>query len=223
MVQGQPRIGDKFKIVLVNKPVNMYINYLEIDNLWTTFDSSASDTIYAFWPLLPQSNWLSFKVDGYSYNPTTVYTTYKNLQTEYEVVEGIQIRANDEESVDPDNLFPPMLQWGDPNFSLAIEGDTVTISVVYSIHDEAGDRLQWVFWDTGTELPVLLEHTRHWNTSDGSSSGTFYHDDTLKTGLVKIDKWNEDGVYSGIVYSQLEPYSISSGMHPKFMFWVRRN
>ncbi len=223
IVRDQPRVGDKFKIVLVNKPADMFINYLEINNLWTTIDSSAGDTIYAFWPLLPESNILSFKVDGYSYNPSTVYTTYQNMSFDYEVIEGIQIRPNNEETIDPENLYPPMLRGGDPTFSLSVNGDTVIISVVYTIHDEAGERLYWKFLDRGNELPELIEHTRHWNISDGSVTGTFYYDDTLKTGLIKIDKWNDVGIFSGIVYSQIEPYSIRSGMHPKITFWVRRN
>lgn len=223
IVRDQPRVGDKFKIALINKPADMFINYLEINNLWTTIDSSAGDTIYAFWPLLPQSNFLSFKVDGYSYNPSTVYTTYQNMSFDYEVIEGIQIRPNNEETIDPENLYPPMLRGGDPTFSLSVNGDTVIISVVYTIHDEAGERLYWKFLDRGNELPELIEHTRHWNISDGSVTGTFYYDDTLKTGLIKIDKWNDVGIFSGIVYSQIEPYSIRSGMHPKITFWVRRN
>ena len=40
------------------------------------------------------------------------------------------------------------------------------------------------------------------------------------TGLIKIEDWNNNGIYSGKVYAELEPFESTTYFPPRTVFWV---
>lgn len=82
-------------------------------------------------------------------------------------------------------------------WSCSISSDTIRLEVSYYLPDELHTSLSLISRGTN-ELPEFLSFVRYgWN-----SFGRVH--DTLRTGLVKIDQWNTQGILSGGVFSSDE-------------------
>ena len=217
-----PTIGNKLRIVLqgLDKNYDYSIGHLLYnDELWQgSADSANKDTIYTFVPYIQNTNeyelYLWLKIDTFSYNLSQKYL----VNNQY--FSGLNVIHNDEGPIYKSNknrIFP----LDNNNWQIKISQDTVKMWLQGIIHDEAYAILKINFIDNPGGLPELLYYIKETHDSDGAE--TWIVRDTLKHGIIKIEDWNENGVYSGKVYAPLEPFEERYFLPPKTVFHCNKN
>ena len=219
-----PTVGDKMKIVLqgLNENYDYSVGHLLYnDELWQGYvDSTNKDTIFTYVPFIyntTQYN-LHFKVriDTIWYNLATNYIVNNDYLT------GINVIDNDEGQINKSHTNK-IYFWNVCDWNFEQNEDTVNVWQQYPIHDEAYAILSLQFLENSKNgLPKFLSFIKTHHDSYGGSESWVVRD-TLKQGIIKIEDWNENGVYSGKVYAPLEPFEERYFLPPKTVFHCNKN
>ncbi|MCL5027761.1 MAG: hypothetical protein M1480_01945 [Bacteroidetes bacterium] len=215
-----PKLGDKLKIILNESSGSfIYSSGILFNDLWSITDSVKGDTVYSFMPYLPQTKNVNVKLQLSVNNKIVDVQKTIELSEIYE--KGISIINNDEQALNEQDIYPlfPM----DPNarWNITINQDTVLLNIQGIVGDESNKILQIKFLNnTLNRLPKLIDYVQIFNDSNGSNR--FVYTDTLLNGIIKIDKWNINGIYSGIIYAELNPIDSKIYFPPKTIFWIKR-
>jgi len=217
-----PTVGDKMKIVLQGLGNNYDYSVghlLYNDDLWQGHaDSANKDTIFTYVPYISNTN--KYELRFWLGIDTSSYTLSQSYRVNNQYPSGINVIHNDEGPIYKSNrnrIFP----LDNNNWQIKISQDTVKMWLKGIIHDEAYATLKINFIDTPGELPKLLYYINENHDSDGAD--TWIVRDTLKHGIIKIEDWNENGVYSGKVYAPLEPFEERYFLPPKTVFHCNKN
>lgn len=223
-----PNVGERIKIVLTTVKEELQIDDVFLSSHPVPYDKIIGDTIFAYWPALSHKHYNLFKVEVYGgskYNVVT-YLLRRSLEREYNPINEISLIKNDELPVDTNNLYPMKTRYK-PDWSFRKNQDSVFIEYKRKTSDDTHEIFTWIFLDQGKgNLPKLIEHSKYWNYWDDTS---IFFKNTMEIGVVKIDKWNEDGIYSGITYAHLpgssttlfEKSYIGPRMLSRITFWVK--
>lgn len=214
------KLGDKLKIILnESSGSHVYSSNILFNDLWSIADSIKGDSVYSFMPYLPQTKNVNVKlqltVNG------KIFEVQKTIELSEIYEKGISIINNDEQTVNEKDIYPlfPM----DPNaqWNITINQDTVLLNIQCIVGDESNKILQIKFLNNILNgLPKLIDYVQVFNDSDGSNRYTYT--DTLLNGMIKIDKWDSDGIYSGIIYAELKPMDSKNYFPPKTIFWIKK-
>ncbi len=215
-----PKLGDKLKIIL-SQSSGSFINSSGIlfNDLWSITDSIKADTVYSFMPYLPQSKNVNVKlqltVNG------KIFEVQKTIELSEIYEKGISIINNDEQTVNEKDIYPLFSMDPTTSWDIAINQDTVLMKIQGIVGDESNRILRIKFLNNSlNSLPKLIDYIQIFNDSDGSNRITYT--DTLQNGIIKIDKWDSNGIYSGIIYSELNPIGSKNYFPPKTMFWIKK-
>ncbi len=214
-----PSTGDRIKIIL-SEPLtgNNYNGFVFFDNKWSYSDSVKNDTIFTFLPYIKGKTTVEIKVNisfSEKQNELTKVVSINNLCTK-----SICVIQNNEGKIQEKDIYPKDMLSENSKWIINEDNDTITFSAFMIVGDESNQDMNIKFLKrTDNVLPTFISFTQIKNESNGSSP-SIKNCDTLKNGIIKIEDWNNNGIYSGIIYSELMPLESKTYIAPRTVFWV---
>ena len=219
ILPSNPQTGDKLKIVL-NKQLsdNTFDGFVYFNNNWPYSDSVKKDTIFTFLPFIKNNSTVEVKINIYEEDNLNEVT--KSILINRTCEQQFCVIKNDEGEVFYQDIYPRGVLGEIPEWQITKNKDTTTLSAFMTIADESNQTIRLKFLDTDSEgLPIFLNYVRIKNESNGASPYVTTID-TLQTGLIKIESWDNNGTYSGKIYAELEPFESRTYFPPRTVFWI---
>ena len=217
---SNPKLGAKLKIILnESSGSHVYSSNILFNDLWSIADSIKGDTVFSFMPYLPQTKNVNVKLQ-LTVN-SKIFEVQKTIELSEIYEKGISIINNDELTVNEKDIYPLFPMDLNAQWNITINQDTVLMNIQGIVGDESNKILQIKFLNNSIKsLPKMIDYIQIFNDSDGSNRITYT--DTLQNGIIKIDKWDSYGIYSGIIYAELKPIYSKNYFPPKTIFWIKK-
>ncbi len=219
ILPSNPSTGDILRIILSEQLTgNKYDGFVFFDNKWSYSDSVKNDTIFTFMPYIKEKKSVEVKLNINFKERQDVLT--KIISVNNLCTQSVCVLNNNEGTIHEKDIYPKDMISKNSKWEINKDSDTITFSSFMIIGDESNLNMKIKFLK-GIEnnLPRFISFIIIRNESDGSSPSVNICD-TLENGIVKIEDWNKNGIYSGIVYAELEPFESKSNFPPRTVFWL---
>jgi len=221
VLPAAPRVGEPLRIVFARSVPGYQVSTLMFNGLWSYADSVRQDTVYTFCPFVPHADVLTLLVPAVvgSDSGAVCFNAETLIAVQKVYGDGLHVMPHDEAPVTPAEAIAPWMGHV-AGWQAEVSQDTIRLWVRVEWHEEGHVELALRFLDAGADvLPTLIDFLQIYR--DYPPGGTVIERvDTLRNGVFKIDAWRENGVISGKVYAELEPWESRRNFPPKVAFYA---
>lgn len=212
------KVGENLNLVLDKGDLEgeSFHLHISIEDYWYDWQLAGFDTFKTYIPFLPSEK-TEFELKMHFYKNNSLSEKIEIIPENEAFYESIQVKFSDLERFE----YKDVEKWLRKHESIKSwqakkDQDTITLLHIRPNHDESSLHSTFKFLDQGeNKLPVFIEGTR-------IEKGMFVRvNDTLKSGIIKIQEWNPVGIISGIIFpSVIENEEQMRHFAPsRIMFW----